>query len=89
MERWRQRSRQIQFFRRALPAAIGVILIGLTGWVLLRGFLTRMGDLRGAISTIHMTNARFYGRDENGRPYVMGATARRRAATRTSSASRW
>ena len=73
MQRWRRRSRQIHFFRRALPTAIAVILVSLAGWVLLRGFLTRMGDLKSAISTIHMTNARFYGRDENGRPYVMGA----------------
>ena len=73
MERWKRRSRQIHFFRRALPTAIAVILVTLTGWVLLRGFLTRIGDLRSATSTIHMTNARFFGRDENGRPYVMGA----------------
>ena len=74
MERWRRRSRQIHFFRRALPTAIAVILVVLAGWVLLRGFLTRLGDLRSATSTIHMTNARFYGRDENGRPYVMGSS---------------
>jgi lipopolysaccharide export system protein LptC len=73
LERWRRRSRQILFFRRALPAAIAVILISLAGWVLLRGFLTRLGDLRSATSTIHMTNARFYGRDGNGRPYVLEA----------------
>jgi lipopolysaccharide export system protein LptC len=74
MGRWRRRSRQIHFFRRALPAAIAVILVGLLGWVLLRGFLTRMGDLKSATSTIHMTNAHFFGRDENGRPYVLSAT---------------
>lgn len=73
MERWRRRSRQIHFFRRALPTAIAVILISLAGWVLVRSFLTRLGDLRNATSTIHMTNARFFGRDENGRPYVLGA----------------
>jgi len=73
MERWKRRSRQIHFFRRALPTAIAVILVTLSGWVLLRGFLTRISDLRSATSTIHMTNARFFGRDENGRPYVMGA----------------
>jgi lipopolysaccharide export system protein LptC len=73
MDRWRRRSRQIHFFRRALPAAIAIILVGLLGWVLLRGFLSRMGDLKSATQTIHMTNARFYGRDENGRPYVLAA----------------
>jgi lipopolysaccharide export system protein LptC len=73
MERWQKRSRQIHFYRRALPAAIAAILVLLTGWVLLRGVLTRIGDLRGAIGTIHMSNAHFYGRDGVGRPYVMGA----------------
>ena len=73
MERWKRRSRQIHFFRRALPIAIAVILVTLTGWVLLRGFLNQIGDLRSATSTIHMTNARFFGRDESGRPYVMSA----------------
>jgi lipopolysaccharide export system protein LptC len=74
LRRWRRRSRQIHFLRRALPTAIVVIVLGLVGWVMLRGFLTRTGDLRAAASTIHMTNARFYGRDEGGRPYVMGAS---------------
>jgi lipopolysaccharide export system protein LptC len=73
LDRWRRRSRMIHFYRRALPAAIAVILVGLMGWVMLRGFLTRLGDLDAVTSTIHMTNARFYGRDENGRPYVLGA----------------
>ena len=73
MERWRRRSRQIHFFRRALPTAIIVILIVLAGWILLRGFLSRLGDLRAATTTIHMTNARFFGRDENGRPYELSA----------------
>jgi lipopolysaccharide export system protein LptC len=73
MERWRKRSRQIHFFRRALPVSIAIILVVLAGWVLLRGFLTRLGDLQSATNTIHMTNARFYGRDENGRPYELAA----------------
>lgn len=73
IERWKARSRQIKFFRKALPAAIAVILVGLASWVLLRSILTSMGDLKSATSTIHMTNARFYGRDENGRPYELSA----------------
>lgn len=73
IERWKARSRQIRFFRKALPAAIAVILVGLGGWVLVRSILTQMGDIKSATSTIHMTNARFYGRDENGRPYVLSA----------------
>jgi lipopolysaccharide export system protein LptC len=73
MERWRKRSQLIHFYRRALPAAIAAILVVLAGWILLRGFLSRLGDLAAATSTIHMTNAYFHGRDGNGRPYVLAA----------------
>ena len=71
LDRWRRRSRQIHFFRRALPTAMVVILVGLAGWILLRGILTSLGNLQSATATIHMTNARFYGRDGNGRPYLL------------------
>ena len=73
LDRWRRRSRLIHFYRRALPTAMAVILVGLMGWILLRGILTRIGDLNAVTRTIHMTNASFFGRDENGRPYVLGA----------------
>lgn len=73
LERWRRRSRLIHFYRRALPATMAAILICLAGWVLARGLLTRLGDVRNAIGTIHMSNARFFGRDQDGRPYVMAA----------------
>lgn len=78
-ERWRRRSRQIHFYRRALPTAIAVILVGLIGWVLLRGILTRIGNLESATSTLHMTNASFFGRDQNGRPYILSAIEATRA----------
>ena len=73
MEQWRRRSRLILRFRRILPAAIGAIIVLLTGWVVVKGILTRIGDVNGGGGAIHMTNARFFGRDGSGRAYVLGA----------------
>jgi len=73
MEQWRRRSALILRFRKILPAAMAAIVIVLTGWVVVKGVLTRIGDVNGGGGSIHMTNARFYGRDGSGRPYVLGA----------------
>ncbi len=73
MDQWRRRSRLILRFRKILPATIAAIVILLTGWVVVKGVLTRIGDVNGGGGAIHMTNARFYGRDGSGRPYVLGA----------------
>jgi lipopolysaccharide export system protein LptC len=73
MEKWRRRSRLIHFLRRALPAAIVAILVLLVGWIGVRGILVRFADLHAAGGLIHMTNAHFYGRDGDQKPYVLGA----------------
>ena len=74
LEKWRRRSRLIHFMRKALPAAIAAILVLMAGWVLARGLLARIGDLRGRLAgAIHMTNAQFHGRDDQDRAYVVGA----------------
>ena len=74
MARWRARSRLIRRLRLALPAAMAAILALLTGWVVVGGILARIGEARPAgQALIHMTNARFFGRDSGGRPYVLGA----------------
>ena len=60
--------------RKALPAAIIAILVLMAGWVLARGLLARIGDLRGRLGgAIHMTNAQFHGRDDQDRAYVVFA----------------
>ena len=72
--KWRRRSRLIHFLRKALPAAIIAILVLMAVWVLARGLLARIGDLRGRLSgAIHMTNAQFHGRDDQDRAYVVFA----------------
>jgi lipopolysaccharide export system protein LptC len=44
------------------------------GWIVVRGVLIRLGDPRALIGgLVHMTNAHFYGRDGDGKAYVLGA----------------
>lgn len=81
MEQWRRRSRLIHILRRALPAAILAIALVLFGWIGVRGLIAKLGDLHGLGSgVIHMTNARFYGRDGQGKAYILGAVEASRDA---------
>ena len=75
LARWRRRSRLIAALRLALPALIAVIGVVFAGWALFGDMATHVGPARdSAISeSIHMTNARFLGRDEQGRAYVLTA----------------
>jgi len=73
MEAWRKRSRRIHFFRRALPVAIGVLVIGVVGWVVARTVMADMADRAAQQSDIRMTNPRFYGQDARGQSFVLGA----------------
>ena len=71
LARWQTRSRRVQFFRKALPVAIGLVVVGLAGWILFRALLGAIGDKGG--EAIHMLNPRYYGRDESGRAFVVAA----------------
>ncbi|HKT53236.1 MAG TPA: LPS export ABC transporter periplasmic protein LptC [Caulobacteraceae bacterium] len=74
MRRWRARSRLIAFFRLALPAAIAAIVLGLAGWLVVSGILDRLGAHPAeSVGVIHMTDARFLGRDNDGRAFVITA----------------
>jgi lipopolysaccharide export system protein LptC len=74
MERWRKRSRRIVFYRRALPWTMLAIVVAVAGWVALRAYLSaRQGDMAAATSAIHMTNPKFYGRDDKGRSFQLTA----------------
>lgn len=74
MARWRKRSQRIHFFRRALPWVMLVIVVAVAGWVALRAILSaRQMDVGAATSAIHMTNPKFYGRDNLGRSFQLAA----------------
>jgi lipopolysaccharide export system protein LptC len=75
MRRWRRRSQLIAALRFALPAAMVGILLLLAGWLAFGGLIGSLSQPRGAgPGSIHMTNARFLGRDGQGRAYVITAT---------------
>ncbi len=74
MAAWRRRSRLIGRLRRILPATMVLLLVVLGAWVLVKGFLTGFGDGQGHGATIHMSNAHFYGRDGEDRPYILSAS---------------
>ena len=78
---WRRRSRRIHFLRRALPAAIALLLVLLLGWVGVRAVLSALNAASGAAGRIHMSNARFHGRDGRDQSFVLFA----REATRDGS----
>jgi lipopolysaccharide export system protein LptC len=50
------------------------IVVAVAGWVGLRAYLSaRQDDVAAATSAIHMTNPKFYGRDQKGRSFQLTA----------------
>ena len=74
LERWRRRSRQVQFFRKALPAAIGVIMLLGLGWIGVRALLSAFARADKELGSIHLINPSFYGRNEKGELYILSAS---------------
>ena len=70
---WRQRSKRIRFLRRALPAGMALLIALLLGWVVVRAVLSALTAATGAAGTVHMSNARFHGRDGHDRSFVLVA----------------
>jgi len=73
LARWRKRSEQVHFFRRALPTtmvALGVICVG---WIGVRGIIAHFREAPD-VATIHMLHPMYYGRSDDGQPYKMGAS---------------
>ena len=73
LARWRRRSEQIRFFRKALPAAIGAILLFGVGWIGIRAIISALARADRELGSIHLINPTFYGRNEKGELYIMSA----------------
>jgi len=74
MRRWRRRSLLIAALRRILPLLIIAIAVLFGGWVMFGGLISGGAGVHSAPpSSIHMTNARFLGRDAQGHAYVLTA----------------
>ncbi len=70
LARWRRRSRQVQFFRKALPAAIGAIVVLGVGWVGVRALLSALARADKELGSIHLIN-----------PSLLWAATRRASCT--------
>ncbi|MBN8551568.1 MAG: LPS export ABC transporter periplasmic protein LptC [Caulobacterales bacterium] len=73
MEAWRQRSRMIHFFRRALPVALGLIIFSTVAWVVAQTVMADLANQAAQQPEVRMTNPRFYGQDGRGQPFVLAA----------------
>ena len=77
LQRWRQRSRAIHFWRRALPGVIVAVVAALGLWVGGRSLFikyTTPPKPPPASSGLRMLNPRFYGRDKSNNAFVLGAS---------------
>jgi len=78
LRRWRRRSRLIGLLRKLLPAAVAALLLSLVGQVLWTTTAAKSDPVEEAPVAIRMLNPRFFGRDEQGRSFMIAA----REATR-------
>lgn len=70
---WRDHSARVRFLRRALPAAIALLLAVLLGWIGVRALLTSLGQRNAADGGIRMVHPKFFGRDSGGRSFTINA----------------
>ena len=70
--RWKRRSHLIRTLRIALPAAMALVLAGLTGAVIWRN-ATEAPVAREGQTVIRLVNAQFVGRVKDGRGFMIGA----------------
>lgn len=72
LARWRRRSRVVRGLRIGLPALVAVLLVSLAGQVIWRS-LAEADAKTAANVPIRLVNPKFYGRDEQGRAFVLSA----------------
>ena len=73
VQRWHRRSRLIRSLRIVLPALMAVILSGMTGLVVWRSITDNSAPPKDGHTSIRLINARFVGRVEDGRGFMLGA----------------
>lgn len=74
-QRWRRRSRLIAFLRWGLPAAIGVVFLGLIGAVVWNSLSAAPTAVKDTDAPIRLVNPRFVGKDDKGRSFVITAVS--------------
>jgi lipopolysaccharide export system protein LptC len=71
--RWRRRSRIVRALRVVLPVAMAAILAALAAQVIWRNIAEQPSAQREARPAIRLVNARFVGRVQDGRGFMIGA----------------
>lgn len=71
--RFRERSRLVRQARRWTPIAMGAIVLLIAGWIGVSSLLANVAAERARSGSIHMTNPKFYGRDQKGRAFRLEA----------------
>ena len=72
-ERWRARSKRVQFYRRILPIIILVIAGGAVTWTVFRTVMSGVERRASESGEIRLENPMFHGQDTQGRSFVIGA----------------
>ncbi len=72
LARWRKRSEQVHFFRRALPASMAALAAICVSWIGVRSLIAHLRTAPN-VASIHMTHPVYYGRNDDGQPYKMKA----------------
>lgn len=70
---WRRRSRLIRFFRKALPALIGALILIAVGLTAARTIMADLIISGARDQEVRMVNPRFFGQDSRGRGFTLGA----------------
>lgn len=72
-ERWRMRSRRVQFYRRVLPVIILLLAGGAITWTVFRTVMSGVERKASETGEIRLENPMFHGQDAQGRSFVIGA----------------
>lgn len=80
-ERWRARSKRVQFYRRVLPIVILVLAGGTLTWIVFRTVMSGVERKASESREIRLDNPMFHGQDTQGRSFVIGAKGAVRDAT--------
>jgi len=70
---WRAHSRRVMLFRRVLPVMILLLAGGTVAWIGLRSAISDAERRAEQRSDVALDNALYYGQDDQGRSFVIGA----------------
>lgn len=70
---YRSRSRRVMLWRKWLPIAVAVLVLGVIGWIVVRSVISGAERDAGQNQEVSLENALFHGQDAQGRSFTLGA----------------